>query len=791
MKLSEKWLREWVNPAINTEELCHQLTMAGLEIEGCQPVAPQFEHIVVGQILKISAHPNAEKLTVCEVDVDKEKLTIVCGAKNVREQAKVPVALIGAVLPNGMAIKQAELRGVASFGMLCSAAELGLQETADGLMILADDAPIGENIRDYLQLDDVILEINLTPNRGDCLSILGVARDTAAMNKLPLPQAKKINIAPVIDDRIDVTLQNSEACPRYIGRVIKNINNQAVTPIWMQEKLRRSDIRSISPVVDILNYVMLELGQPMHAFDLEKLQGNIQVRFAKDKEKLTLLNQQNVELDVNTLVIADEKAALAIAGVMGGLDSSVTSLTHDIFLESAYFNPIVLANIARRYAVQTDSSYRFERGVDFNLPAQAIERATELLLEIVGGKSGPVTDVTSQKDLPQLNKIQLSLIKINQKLGIDLTAQEVKMILESLGMHVNEVAKETWEIIAPSSRFDIQIAEDVVEEIARIYGYNQIPAKMLTLEKPAFLASGNAINEKRIKTFFQDQGYHEAITYSFIAQKEQALIDPQEKICELVNPISSDMAVMRTSLWAGLLNVYKFNLNRQQPRIRLFEVGRRFRQINQQLEQQMVVSGLVSGSRMPEQWSAKNEKVDFFDVKGDLEKWFAFLNVNVQFKPGQHAALHPGQTAEIILNDKVIGHVGLLHPSIAHELDIKHAVYLFELELEAILQQQLPQFTEISKFPAIRRDFAFIVTKEVMAEDLLSEARTIMHEWLSDCTLFDVFSGEGIETNKKSIALGLTLQHPSRTLKDDEVNSLTDQFVEKLKTQYGAILRQA
>lgn len=789
MKISEQWLREWINPNVDTRALCHALTMAGLEIEGEYPVAADFSNVLVAEVVSIEPHPDAKKLKVCQVNVGKETLTIVCGASNVAEGARVPAALIGAVLPGGLEIKEAELRGVKSNGMLCSTKELGLPADVDGLWILPSDAPIGMSIRDYAKFNDTILEINLTPNRGDCLSVLGLARELSAIYEMPYSESAHKENHVTIQDTLPIHIKSPEACPRYVGRVIKKIDATKTTPLWMQETLRRSDIRTISPVVDVLNYVMLELGQPMHAFDATKITDHIDVRFAKEGESLVLLNQETRILQSNTLIIADKKGPLAIAGVMGGLKSSVTSSTTDIFLESAFFTPFYLSGQARRYGLQTDSAYRFERGVDFNLQVKALERATNLLLEIVDGEVGPLIEKMSDAHLPVISPIELHLNLLNQKIGVPIGSNRLEQIFKHLGMLIEKKSEEVWMIMPPTYRFDLNISEDLIEEVARIYGYDHILAKSVCIQQSHHLASAKIKPDLLVKQIMQDLAYHEAITYSFIAEQEQKAIDPHESAMNLVNPISADMTVMRTSLWAGLIKAMQFNQHRQQARVRLFEIGQRFLFRDENLLQESVLSGLITGSRMPEQWGEKAQAVDFFDMVGDLERLFEILGHSFACKPAEHSALHPGQTAEILLNGEPIGLIGLIHPALMQKMNIKSAVFLFELKLSPLLFCPEPQFKEISKFPAIRRDFAFIVDKHVNAADMIAQAKVVMNEWLVDWTLFDVFSGQSIGENKKSIALGLTLQHPSRTLKDEEVVTLGDEFIKVLHSKYGAVLR--
>ncbi|OGT31483.1 MAG: phenylalanine--tRNA ligase subunit beta [Gammaproteobacteria bacterium RIFCSPHIGHO2_12_FULL_35_23] len=794
MKFSESWLREWVDIKISTTALLNQLTFAGLEVESCMPVAPGFQKVVVGEVLVVKPHPETQKLTICQVKIATDKfLTIVCGAENVKQGIKVPVALIGAVLPGNLEIKEAELRGVKSFGMLCSGVELGLADLPSGLLILPSDAPVGELVRNYLQLEDKIIELSLTPNRGDCLSIRGIARDIFAINNLKINFKVYDEVKPEHQKTLSVELKAPLGCPVYLGRIIMGVNCQAQLPLLMQERLRRAGIHSVSIVVDILNYVMLELGQPMHAFDLKQLQGGIVVRIAKPKESLTLLNGNQVELQENTLVIADQYEAKAIAGVIGGLSSSVTDHTVDIFLESAYFNPSFIAGCAKQYGLTTDSAYRFERGVDFNLQRQAIERATQLIIELAGGKAGPVIAASHEDKLPRRQTIPLSLNQVNELLSLELDLITIKQIFVNLGMSATEISNDTLKVFVPSYRFDITIPQDLIEEVARIYGYDKIPVASLKSTTYFTLPTDHFLIESKIKGLFQDLGYHEVITYSFISSEEQQLLEPGVKPLVLANPISNEMAVMRTSLWPGLLKILKYNIARQQPRVRIFEIGKRFIIRNNELNQESVVSGLITGTRFPEQWGINKEKVDFFDLKGDLEQLLFKTKDggNYTFAMAEHLALHPGQSAKILYQNKEeIGYLGALHPRIVQALNLKNSIYLFELNLNKILAIKPTIFNEVSKFPAVRRDFAILVNKSVTTQCLLETIKKVADKLLVDIVLFDVFTGKEVEEGKRSVAVGLTLQHPIRTLKDEEVVKLSEQIVMALRSQYGAELRE-
>ena len=793
MQFSEHWLREWVNPDISTEALVAQLTMAGLEVDSVEPVAANFDKVYVGQVKRVEPHPDADKLRVCQVDVspvNSEPLTIVCGAPNVVEGMKVPVAVVGASLPE-FKIKKAKLRGQASFGMLCSEAELGLAESAEGLMDLPEDAPIGVDIREFLNLDDKIIDVDLTPNRGDCLGIAGLAREVAVLNRCDIQAPDYDPVDPVCDDTFPVSLMAPEHCPHYVGRVIRNIDISRKTPLWMVEKLRRSGIRSIDPVVDVTNYVLLELGQPMHAFDLDQLQGGIQVRLAENKEKLTLLDGQELEFDNETLLIADESRALAMAGVMGGEASGVTETSRHIFLESAFFSPINIAGKARSHGLHTDSSHRFERGVDYQLQRKALERATALLLDIVGGEPGPVCEVTEEACLPSPKSIQLRKDRIRRVLGFDMDAREIEDILARLGMVCKAGADDIWQVSVPSYRFDVTIEEDLLEELGRIYGYDNLPVRMPSANLQFSKQNEATVSLSRIRSCLADLDYQEAITYSFVDPQLQALIDPDNDPLALANPISAEMSVMRTSLWPGLLKSLIYNQNRQQNRIRFFEIGNRFVKTDDGLEQQTVLSGIARGPVCQEGWSNSKQDIDFFDIKGDLEVALGLGGKQQDwlFEVGENKALHPGRCANVIKNGQLIGCLGELHPNIERELQINGPIYLFELDLFEMIEGVLPEFAELSKFPEVKRDIAIIVDEDISAEQALSCIQNNAGEYLKHVAVFDVYQGKGIETGKKSLALSMTFQHVERTLNESDVNEQIDKVVVALKQQLNAILR--
>lgn len=791
MKFSEKWLREWVSPKITTAELIEKLTLAGLEVDDSMPCAGEFSGVIVAEIKSCEPHPDADKLNVCQVFDGKKDYQVVCGAPNARAGIKIPFATVGAVLPSDFKIKQAKLRGVESNGMLCAEAELGLSEASDGLMELASDAPVGECLRDYLNLDDTIIDIDLTPNRGDCLSIKGLARETGVLTQVDVSAPAIKAESASTNASIDVEVSAPKACPVYLARVIKGINIQAPSPLWLTEKLRRSGIRSIDAIVDITNYVMLELGQPMHAFDLDKINDKICVRMANKDEPITLLDGQEIKLNDNTLVIADAQKTLAIAGVMGGEDSGVSNTTQDIVLEAAFFEPVALAGQARSYGLHTDSSHRFERGVDFKLPQQAIERATELVLQLCGGQAGEVVEHSSKENLPELNPILLRRARIAKILGKALDDAEVNDVLTRLGFMVAEV-EEGWQVTSTSYRYDIRIEEDLLEELARVHGYDNFPVTTPLLNATIKAQPERELPQRFLRRLLMARGYQEAITYSFVEPKAQQLLEPDVKPEALLNPISVDMSVMRTSLWTGLLNAASYNLKRQQSRVRLFEIGLRFIP-GEQLQQIPTLAMLLCGDRLPQSWADKSEPVDFYDLKGDFASLLAQygLESQIEFRKAVHPALHPGQSAQLYRDDKLVGWIGALHPSLHKSLGVKGGAFLLEVDLESIISLDLPDIQPLSKHPEARRDLAFIVKQETTLEQMQKCITEHAGEYFKQVNLFDQYIGAGVDEGHKSLALGLTWQHPSRTLTDEEINEPVANLVQALNTEIGAILRDS
>ncbi|GAB3293431.1 phenylalanine--tRNA ligase subunit beta [Pseudidiomarina andamanensis] len=795
MKFSEQWLRTWVNPALDSVALSEQLSMAGLEVDGIEPVAEVFSGVVVGEVVKCWQHPDADKLQVTEVNVGADELaTIVCGAPNCRLGLKVAVATVGAVLPVDFKIKKAKLRGQPSHGMLCSSSELGLSDDHDGIIELPLDAPVGMDYREYLDLNDVVLDVDLTPNRADCLGLRGIAREVGVLNRLEVTEPEIKSVPAAHDEERAVVLDAPAACPRYLGRVVRNVNVSASSPLWLQERLRRSGIRSIDPVVDITNYVLLELGHPMHAFDNDKLEGAVHVRMAKAEEKLTLLDGNEVTLQNDVLVIADEQKPLAMAGIFGGEGSGVTETTKNVFLESAFFSPDAIAGRARRFGLHTDASHRYERGVDPELQRTAMERATALLLEICGGEAGPIVEAVSVEHLPEAAHVTLRAERLERVLGIRIATEEVTEILKRLGFVVI-TTDSGWNVTVPTFRFDISIEEDLIEEVARIYGYHRIqaaaPAAQLRMipRQEAQLSAGG------MKRTLIDRGYQEAITYSFVDPKHQAMLFDETAALTLPFPISVEMSSMRVSLWPGLIGAVAHNQKRQQQSLAFCETGLRFlpdEKAENGVVQQPMIAGVRAGKAYPEHWSDGERAVDFYDIKGDVEALLALTGAAHEFRfvADQHPALHPGQSAAIFRGEKRVGYVGAVHPQFEKKLGLNGRTFVFELELNAIAKRTVPQAQPISKYPSIRRDLAIVVNDSVAAGEIFAAIENIGVNHLVDLNLFDVYQGAGVAEGHRSLALSLTLQHPERTLEDNEINAAVKTVVEMLTSEFGATLRE-
>jgi len=789
MKLSERWLREWVDPPVDTAAIVSQLTMAGLEVDGTTPAAPAFSSVVVGLVESVERHPDADKLSVCRVDVGAgEQLGIVCGAPNVRVGMKAPVALVGGELPGGLKIKRAKLRGVESVGMLCSERELGLGESHDGLWDLPSDAPVGVDLREWLGLDDQVIDVDLTPNRGDCFSVLGIAREVALLNRLPLGGPEIYPVAPAIADEFPVEVRAPQACPRFVGRVIRGIRADAVTPLWLREKLRRAGLRPIHPVVDVTNIVMLELGQPMHGFDLGTLRDGIIVRLAEPGERIVLLDGREATLEPDTLVIADHGGPRAVAGIMGGEDSGVSPETRDVFFEVAFFAPLAIAGRARRLGLHTDASLRFERGVDPAQQRRAIERATALLLEIAGGDAGPVLERAAAEHLPERKPVLLRRARLAALLGHTVPDAEVERILAGLGMALCR-DDAGWEATPPSHRFDIALEVDLIEEVARIHGYDRLPEE----RGPGAGGLGNAtegrVPASRIADTLAARGYQEVVTYSFVDPETQSLLFPDAESLPLSNPISSELSRMRVSLWPGLLHALKRNLSRRQPRVRIFEHGLRFIVQDTGLKQLSTVSGLLSGACLPEQWGATTGNVDFHDAKGDVEALLGLTFLDFSFEPAEHPALHPGQAARVLRGGREAGWIGALHPRLVRALDLERAPLVWELDEHISFGAELPVFKDISRFPGIRRDIAIVVDERVPVQDLLAAIRIAGGALLTESKIFDVYSGNHIDSGRKSVAFGLILQDSSRTLTDDQADRVVAAVVAKLEAEFDARIR--
>ena len=797
MKFSEQWLRELVDPALTTDELVEQLTMVGLEVDGYEPVAGKTTQVIVGEIQSVSKHPDADKLFVCTVSDGSGTHQVVCGAPNARSGIKVPFALVGAQLDD-FKIKKAKLRGVESFGMLCSEREVGISDDHEGLMELPANAPTGTDIREYLKLDDVIVDLDLTPNRSDCLGMIGLARETALVNELDWSPVEPPEVAPVNDETFSVSLESGAGCPRFVGRVIRGIDTGQQSPLWMREKLRRSGVRSIDPVVDVTNYIMLEMGQPMHAYDLSRLTGGIVVRQSGGSEKLTLLDEQDIDVAPGTLLITDDSGPIGLAGIMGGLSTAVSASSVDIFLEAAFFDPATIAGRARAHGLNTDASHRFERGVDWQGQMAAMERATALLLDIVGGNPGPVVVTDLGDELPDLPIIHLRSPRVAKLLGVGIGDEEIEGMLDRLGLfHTRTDPADkaaTWQVTSASHRFDLALEEDLIEEISRIYGYNNLPLRNPSSALVMPHITETALSAMDLKRRLVSRGYYEAITYSFVDPTSDALLDPVSEPVPLANPLSSEMGVMRTTLWPGLIKSLIYNVNRQQEQVRLFELGQCFRQPGnepvtdlRQITQEMMLAGVVTGLRTSESWASKSQPIDFYDQKADVEALLSLSGLDeYQFKKADHSALHPGQSAEIRRQGELVGHLGMIHPRVREQLDIPSATFVFQCRVEALLNRTVPVAQDVSRFPAVRRDIAMLVPAVHGAGEITKHIQNVAGEALKNLKLFDVYQGKGVDPTRKSLGFGLTFQDLSRNLTDDEINQIVDEIVAALAKDFGA-----
>ncbi len=791
MKIVESWLREWVDPDLDSEALEHQLTMLGLEVDGVDIEGAGLDGVVVAEVVAVEKHPDADRLSVCKVSAGgQETIDVVCGAPNVRAGMKSPLAVPGITLPNGVRLRNSKIRGVVSNGMLCSAVELGLGEESDGILELGDEAPAGMPLSDYLGLPDTVFDLDLTPNRGDCFSVLGVARDIAALTGSPL---KSPDIAPVdatIEDTLPVEIPLPEGCPSFAGRLIRNIDPAARSPLWMLERLRRAGLRGISPVVDITNYVMLELGQPLHAYDASRVRGAIRPRLAKQGETLTLLDEKDVAVNADTLVIADDSGAIGLAGIMGGLSTAVSSATTDVFFEAAFWPQAFMAGRARSYGMHTDASLRFERGVDFDGQGRAVERATQLLLEIAGGDAGPLVHQVAATYLPRREPISLRRVRVSELLGLDVADDVVAGVLARLGLAVSD-SDDGWQVIAPSYRFDIASEVDLIEEIVRIHGYDAVPEITEIAASPLRPVTESLVELDRVSATLVARDYEEAITYSFIDERSNAPFAGGGSELVLSNPISSEMSVMRSSLLPGLASSAAANIARQQERVRLFEIGKSFHGTLEAPREVVRIAAVASGTALPEQWGSASQAIDFFDIKADL---VALLRLagdisDVAFRPLEHPALQPGQAAAVLRNDKPIGIIGKLHPRVAKSLELKRDAYVFEVDAVQSLASAAPVAKPVSRFPVIRRDLAVLVSEDVSAEELIQAVASTAPELMRDVRIFDVYKGPGIEAGRKSVAISLILQETSRTLTDDDADAAHAAAVQKLRDTFGAELR--
>ena len=783
MQFSESWLRSLVNPSLSSDELSHLLTMAGLEVEEMNPVAAAFDKVVVAQVLTKEKHPDADRLNVLTVDVGQaESLTIVCGAGNVTVGMKAPCALVGAKLP-GIEIKQAKVRGVASFGMMCSEKELGLAEESAGLMVLDADATVGQSIRNHLDLDDHLFTLKLTPNRCDCLSLNGIAREVAALTGTAMATLPEATFMQAGTQNRKVNVTASSACPRYTGRVISGVNAKAQTPDWMVRRLERCGLRSISALVDVTNYVLLELGQPLHAFDLNKLNGDIEVRFARADEKLKLLNEQTIELQDDMLVIADTKAPVALAGVMGGTDSAVDDATTDIFLESAFFVPSVIVGKSRRLGFSSDSAYRFERGVDFATTASALDRATQLILDICGGQAGAVTEVAGE--IPVRHSVKLRTSRVHRVLGISLSSEQIAKILSRLGMDFQQNGQE-FSVIPPSYRFDIEIEEDLIEEIARVHGYENIQPAPIQARMNILPRNESQRPVAKLLQAMVVRDYQETINYAFVDAAWERDLCGNSMPITLKNPIASQMSVMRSSLLGGLLESLRTNLSRKQTRVRLFEVGGCFSKSARDYVQHERLAGLAYGGAHSEQWGVPSRNVDFYDVKGDVEALFSPHSLT--FNAQSHTASHPGKSARILLDGKEIGWIGELHPQWQQQYDLPNPPVWFEVEMSALIGSSVPKVMGISRFPLVRRDIAVLTDESVLVDSLLTVMREAKAPYVEDIGLFDVYRGKGVEQGKKSLAFRVLLQDTQKTLTESEIEPSITMLVDALNKN-GAQLR--
>ncbi len=791
MQFPESWLRALVNPPLSTDELCHLLTMAGLEVEENRPASADFSSVVVARVLSVEKHPDADKLKLCKVDTGEHGvLQIVCGAPNVAADMVVPCALVGAKLP-GIEIKKAKVRGIESFGMLCSARELGLSDDHGGLLPLPVDAPIGQNIRAYLGLDDNLITLKLTPNRADCLSLVGIAREVAALTGAPLTLPQATPVAASIQDTRAIVLDAPAVCPRYCGRIVRGVNAKAPTPEWMKRRIERCGVRSISALVDVTNYVMLELGQPLHAFDDAELQGAIHVRLPRPGEQLLLLNEQTVTPTADTALIADEARALALAGIMGGEHSGINDATTDLFLECAFFAPEAIAGKARALGFSSDASYRYERGVDFELQRSAIERATQLILDICGGQPGPVVEAAEPAHLPLRAPVRLRMSRAAKVIGIGLAHDQIEKLVAGLGFPYERKADELV-VTPPSHRFDIAIEEDLIEEIARLHGYDNIPAPPPTARVEMMPLPEARRTPMQARRLLAERGYHEVVNYSFVEAAWEADFAANAAPIRLANPIASQMGVMRSSLIGGLVGALVGNLKRQAERVRLFELGRCFLPEAAMADgtghrQPLRIAALAAGSALSEQWGAPTRNADFYDVKGDLEALFAPRSL--RFERVNHPALHPGRAATVLLDGVTLGVIGEIHPRWHQKYELTAPAVVFEVDLAALLAAPLPAYREASRFPAVTRDIALVLPQQCAVQELQDALRAAAPAYVREIRLFDVYQGKGIAPESKSLAFRVVMQDTQKTLADDDADTAVAQLLQVATERFGAVLR--
>ncbi|HMB72379.1 MAG TPA: phenylalanine--tRNA ligase subunit beta [Gammaproteobacteria bacterium] len=787
MKLSATWLREWVDFAATAEELADELTLAGLEVDSVERLGANIVDVVAARVETVEPHPQADRLKVCRVFDGSATHEVVCGAPNVYAGMLAPLARVGGSLPGGAKIKASKLRGVRSNGMLCSGAELGVDDDVDGLLALGADAVPGQSVVDLLDLDDSIIDVDLTPNRGDCFSLLGVAREIAARRAVTVNIPDCAPVPQSIDERYTTRVLDARACPRLCTRVVRGVDNERPVPLWLRERLRRSGLRSISPIVDVTNYVMLEFGQPLHAYDLNALNEYIEVRFAHDGESLELLTEKSVDLAGDVLVIADARGPIGLAGIMGGAGTGVTNATADVVFESAFFAPESISGRARRFGLHTDASVRFERGVDPEQQARAIERATRLLIEIAGGAPGPTDVCEGRSGLPGRATIDLSHDRLNAVLGMQVSADDVRVMLSSLEMRV-ETTEAGWLVTPPGFRFDIAIAEDLIEEVGRMIGYDRIPVTPAFNETHVGAVTEHEVSADVVIDTLVDRGYQEIVTYSFIDPEIANLINPDAEPLQLTNPISSDLAVMRRSLWPGLLLTAKRNLANQVDDLQLFEYGPQFDEHGAQVN---VFAGLATGTAIPGAWDGDRRELDFFDVKRDVEALLGLSGkaADFRFDADDHPALRPGQTARITLHGDAIGWLGVIHPALQKRLDLRTSCVLFSLRALAIQRSVVPKFDEYSRLPFIRRDVAFIVDENVTTQQIIDQINLSAGPNLEEVTVFDLYRGKGIDATGKSVALGLILRNASRTLTDADADKVVSSVTQRLQRELGARIR--